>query len=153
MHGSLRDHTWLSRHHFQHNSNPTGTQLQIRAEKCELCCCDLRLIIDMITSSNGNIFRVTGHMYGEFTGHRWIPRTKASDAELWCVFIISAWINALVNSREAGDLRRNRAQYDVIVLEAIILICVFADWTKILSKWQRWISDNSEKIHMKCKRD
>ena len=23
---------------------------------------------------------------GEFTGHRWIPRTKASDAELWCFF-------------------------------------------------------------------
>ena len=21
---------------------------------------------------------------GEFTGHRWIPRTKTSDAELWC---------------------------------------------------------------------
>ena len=21
---------------------------------------------------------------GEFTGHRWIPLTKASDAELWC---------------------------------------------------------------------
>ena len=21
---------------------------------------------------------------GEFTGHRWIPHTKASDAELWC---------------------------------------------------------------------
>ena len=39
---------------------------------------------DMMTSSNGNIFRVTGHLYGEFTGPRWIPRTKASDAELWC---------------------------------------------------------------------
>ena len=26
---------------------------------------------------------------GEFTGHRWIPRTKASDAELWC-FLWSA---------------------------------------------------------------
>ena len=38
----------------------------------------------MMTSSNGNIFRVTGHLYGEFTGPRWIPRTKASDAELWC---------------------------------------------------------------------
>ena len=37
----------------------------------------------MMTSSNGNIFRVTGHLYGEFTGPRWIPRTKASDAELW----------------------------------------------------------------------
>ena len=38
----------------------------------------------MMTSSNGNIFRGTGHLYGEFTGPRWIPRTKASDAELWC---------------------------------------------------------------------
>ena len=32
--------------------------------------------IVMMTSSNGNIFRVTGHLCGEFTGHRWIPRTK-----------------------------------------------------------------------------
>ena len=37
----------------------------------------------MMTSSNGNIFRVTGLLCGEFTGPRWIPRTKASDAELW----------------------------------------------------------------------
>ena len=36
----------------------------------------------MKTSSNGNIFRVTGPLCVEFTGHRWIPRTKASDAEL-----------------------------------------------------------------------
>ena len=36
----------------------------------------------MMTSWNGNIFRVTGHLCGEFTGPRWIPRTKASDAEL-----------------------------------------------------------------------
>ena len=41
----------------------------------------------MMTSSNGNIFRVTGHLCGEFTGHWWIPRTKASDAELWCFFL------------------------------------------------------------------
>ena len=40
--------------------------------------------INMISSSNGNIFRVTGHLCGEFTGPRWIPRTKARDAELWC---------------------------------------------------------------------
>ena len=33
---------------------------------------------------NGNIFRVTGHLCGEFTGHRWILHTRASDAELWC---------------------------------------------------------------------
>ena len=34
---------------------------------------------DMMTSSNGNIFRVTGPLCGEFTGHRWIPQTKTSD--------------------------------------------------------------------------
>ena len=41
--------------------------------------------IFMMMSSNGNIFRVTGHLCGEFTGPRWIPHTKASDAELWCL--------------------------------------------------------------------
>ena len=46
--------------------------------------CKLRLVYDMITSSKGDIFRVTGHLCREFTGHRWIPRTEASDAELWC---------------------------------------------------------------------
>ena len=40
--------------------------------------------VRMMTSSNGNTCRVTGLLCGEFTGHRWIPRTKASDAELWC---------------------------------------------------------------------
>ena len=41
-------------------------------------------IRNMMTSSNGNIFRVTGNLCGEFTGPRWISRIKASDAELWC---------------------------------------------------------------------
>ena len=36
----------------------------------------------MRTSSNGYIFHVTGPLCGEFTGHRWIPLTNASDAEL-----------------------------------------------------------------------
>ena len=39
-----------------------------------------------MTSSNGSIFRVTGLLWGKFTGHRWIPLTKARDAELWCFF-------------------------------------------------------------------
>ena len=34
-----------------------------------------------MTSLNGNIFRVTGLLWGESTGHRWIPIKKASDAE------------------------------------------------------------------------
>ena len=36
-----------------------------------------------MTSSNGNIFRVTGLFCKEFTGHRWIARTKASDADVF----------------------------------------------------------------------
>ena len=40
----------------------------------------------MMTSSNGNVFRVTSHLCEEFTGHRWIPLTKARYAGLWCFF-------------------------------------------------------------------
>ena len=68
--------------------------------------------IFMMTSSNGNIFRVTGHLCGEFTGHRWIPCTKTSDADLWCFLWSAPWINCWVYNREAGDLRRQRAHCD-----------------------------------------
>ena len=45
--------------------------------------CNLSELIDsckqsMRASSNGNIFRVTGLLCGEFSGPRWIPLTKAS---------------------------------------------------------------------------
>ena len=62
---------------------------------------------NMMTSANGNIFHVTDQLCGEFTGHRWIPLTKTSDAELWC-FIICAWTNGCVKNRGAGDLRQWR---------------------------------------------
>ena len=45
---------------------------------------DLHVIHCMMTSSNGNIFRVTGPLWEDFAGHRWIPLIKASGAELWC---------------------------------------------------------------------
>ena len=43
-------------------------------------------LIFMMTSSNGNIFRVTDLLCGEFTGQRWIPHTKANDTELYVFF-------------------------------------------------------------------
>ena len=90
-------------------------------------------------------FCVTGPLCGEFTGRRWIPHTKASDAELWCFLwsvpeytveeailrrpvnsphkdqgrgalifsLICAWINDWRSNREAGDLRRCHAHYEV----------------------------------------
>ena len=33
-------------------------------------------LICFVLSSNGNIFGVTGHLCGEFTGHRWIPAQR-----------------------------------------------------------------------------
>ena len=42
-----------------------------------------------MTPSNQNIFRVIDPLWGEFTGHRWIPLTNASDAERRC-FLWSA---------------------------------------------------------------
>ena len=54
-----------------------------------LCAMDFEMgaLLAMMTSSNGNIFRLTGHLCGEFTGPRWIPHTKVSD--VWC-FLWSA---------------------------------------------------------------
>ena len=69
----------------------------------------------MMTSSNGNIFRVTGPLWGESTGHRWIPLTKASDAARSGSFGIffDLSLNKQLNNGETGDLRHHRANYDV----------------------------------------
>ena len=45
---------------------------------------------------------------GEFPAQR--PMTRSFDV------FFGLRINGLVNNREAGDLRRNRAHYDVIVM-------------------------------------
>ena len=72
--------------------------------------------IFMMTSSNGNIFRVTGHLCGEFTGHRWIPRANGQWRGTLMLSLICAWMNNWVNNREAGDLGRHRAHYNVAVM-------------------------------------
>ena len=65
----------------------------------------------MMTSSNGNIFRVPGLLCGEFTGHH-----KGQWREALMFSLICACINGSVNNREAGDLRRHRGHYDVTVM-------------------------------------
>ena len=63
-------------------ARPSTTIVLNTRDMWVLNCC-------MMTLSNGNIFRVTGPLCGEFAGHRGIALTKASDAELWC-FLWSA---------------------------------------------------------------
>ena len=73
---------------------------------------NIRRVI-MMTSSNGNIFRVTGHLCGEFTG----PKSQWHRALMFS--LICVWINGWVNNREAGDLRRHRANYNVRVMSCM----------------------------------
>ena len=60
-----------------------------------------------------NIFRVTGHLCGNSPVNS--PH-KGQWREALMFSLISAWINGWVNNREAGDLGRHRAHYDVIVM-------------------------------------
>ena len=68
----------------------------------------------MMTSSNGNIFRVTDP---------WGIHRRPVNSPHKCqwrgalVFLLTcAWINGCANNRQAGHLRRHRVHYDVIVM-------------------------------------
>ena len=72
----------------------------------------------IMTSSNGNIFRVTGPLCGEFTGHRWIPLTQWCGALMFT--LICTWTKGWANNRNAGEIRRHRARHDVTVMVNIV---------------------------------
>ena len=75
-----------------------------------------------MTSSNGNLFHVTGLLCGEFTGHRWIPHTKAGDAELWGpVFHVHSLI---ANNAVVCKLRCTQRIYSKFVAIALLLIYI-----------------------------
>ena len=65
--------------------------------------------------------RDVGFLCWEFTGHRWVPLTKDTDAGLWCFLWAAPWINSWVNNRNDAYLRRHRAHYDVIVMYTHVL--------------------------------
>ena len=89
----------------------------------------------MMTSSNGNMFRVTGFcagnspmtagnspVTGEFPSHK--PVTRSFD--IFFDLLKLSW----VNNQDAGYLRRHRAHYDVTVM-----------WCRIVIQWsgQPWV--------------
>ena len=114
--------------------------------------CVIIAIDNMMTSSNGNIFRVSGLLCGEFTGPRWIPCTRASDAVLM-FSLICARINGWVNNREAGDLRRYQAHCDVIVmilsylLGAKLLRVVMLTWGTLKQITVQMSKNPNDSIH------
>ena len=73
----------------------------------------------MMTSWNGNIFRVTGLCAGNSP----VPVNSPHKGQ-WrgaLLFFICVWINGWVNNREAGDLRRHRGHCDVSVMTCYFL--------------------------------
>ena len=97
----------------------SSTQLQIQV--CH---------INMMTSSNGNIFRITGPLWGKppVTGG---SHHKGQWRGTLMFSLICAWTNDWANTPDAGDLRRNRAHYDVTVMNwdkmAAFLQTIFLD--------------------------
>ena len=70
----------------------------------------------MMTSSNGNIFRVTGPLCGEISPVPVNSLHKGQWRGALMFSLICVWISDWVNNREAGDLRRYRGHYHVSVM-------------------------------------
>ena len=79
----------------------------------------------MMTSSTGNIFCVTGHLWGESTGDRWPHKGQWRMALMFS--FICAWSIGWANNRDAGDLRRRRAHYDITLTIASNLRLINVD--------------------------
>ena len=78
-----------------------------------------------MTSSNGNIFRVTGPLCREFTGHQWLPPHKGQWREAMMFSLICVWINGWVNN------------HDFVIWDAIAPIMTSL-WWKLLHMGHQW---------------
>ena len=82
---------------------------------CFILFCFVLVIFTMMTSSNGNISALLAILRGIHRSPLNSPHKGqwrgASIFSLMCV-----WINSWVNNHEAGDLRRYRVHYDIIVM-------------------------------------
>ena len=88
-----------------------------------ICSCYPKIMcwgfVDMMTSSNGNIFHVTGPLCGEFAVSLVNSPHKGQWRGALMFYLICAWTNGWVNNREAGDLRRHHDHCDVTAMSCI----------------------------------
>ena len=87
-----------------------------------------------VTSSNGNSFRVTGHLWGEST---WRSSVNSPHKGQWrgaLIFsLICSLTNDWANNGHTGDLRRHHAYYEVTVMLSLSLEWIGAhiDYRKV----------------------
>ena len=112
-----------------------------------------------MTSSNGNIFCVTGLLCGEFTGDRWIPRTKASDATVmrfeperaclirawWWVKYEdkSLWYRFIINEIRDLQISAWDLRYMIIMYWIIRGVILMADYRLAPSQWETSLQSNT----------
>ena len=96
-----------------------------------------------MTSANGNIFCVTGHLCGEFPAQSSVTRS-------FDVFFDLRLKNGWVNNREAGDLRRHRARFDVTLVIWQKTIerekKYFSPWKRVFLSYHNPISRNFNRV-------
>ena len=80
------------------------------------CAAGVISIQHIMTSSNGNIFRVTGHFVREIHRSPGNSPHKGQWRGVLMFSLICAPTDDLGNNQDAGDLRRHRAHYDVNVM-------------------------------------
>ena len=101
-----------------------------------------------MTSSNGNIFRVTGHLCGEFIVHRWIPLTKDSDTEFWC-FRWSAPEQTFSKPSRRRWFETHRAHYDVTVIRLCLMPLPFRQ----LQTYSEGFVNKMMRFHLNCDKE
>ena len=109
---------------FGHLVRKCLIEISNKERSCPINCITLLRCMhgdDMMTSSNGNIFRVTDPLWWESTGHS--PHKGQWRGPLM-FSLICVWANGWANHRNAGDLRRRHAHNDVKVMDPF----VFRPW-------------------------
>ena len=84
------------------------------------------------TSSIGNIFRITEPSWREPPVTAVVSPHKGQWREALMLSLTYAWTNGWVNNRDASDLRRHRAHYDVTVMNAQKKCVHISKWWDIL---------------------
>ena len=95
--GWISTSIWISRMQFTHPCIFLISSMAVSSN----CRWTMACVFNMMASSNGNIFRVTGLLCGEFTGHH-CPHKGQWRGALACS-LICVWRKGWVNNRDAGD--------------------------------------------------
>ena len=75
-----------------------------------------------------NISRVTGPLWGELTGDRWIPFTKSQWRGALMFSLICTGPYDSENNGDAADLRRHRAHFDATAMHIKMFFCCYQDY-------------------------